>query len=95
MSEALAAAESAAAAAKAAHYSSADPLATREAFRAAKTTLREQRWLDRGGLDNPYGARSYADFLTAQREQRKSDLAVTLVYGEDGSVTTAYGEGDE
>lgn len=87
----LAQAESTAIAAKSAY--AANPTSDNyAAHRAAQTALREARWRARGGLDNPYGARSYADLLNAQREQRATGREVTYEYGSDGTVTMLYGE---
>jgi hypothetical protein len=68
----LAAAEADAATAKTVYRAHPTP-ANRETHRAASTALREARWRARGGLDNPYGATTYADFAVAERAARRAE----------------------
>lgn len=82
---ATAAEEAALAAAKAAYVAVPSP-ANKAACRQAQAAAREARWRARGGLNNPYGARTYADTLAAEREQRRTGHAVTIEYRDDGTV---------
>lgn len=84
-------AEATALAAKSAYAADPSP-ANRDARRDALTALREARWRVRGGLDNPYGARSYDAFLFAARAQTRANRYVTLDYADDGTVTVHYGD---
>lgn len=43
------------------------------AHQAALHATREARWVSRGGLDNPYGATTYAEYLDAARAARKGE----------------------